>query len=461
MAKQKKVIPYKKPIRLGIWKIVLICLILYIAFLVFNYTSKDHVSVYEVTKAQIADDTAFEGMIIRQEQIITTKKAGYINYYNPAGNRVGVGDIICTIDGTGNISDVLAELDSSQSVSNEEITNMRNVISNFQQNFSFSHYSDVYDYEYDIQNAVFEQSKSNLYHDLEQALQKNGQLDTFQKVTAKKTGIISYTIDGYEQLTTDAVTADMFTHKESVEKIQLRENETVESGGFIYKIITGEEWKLVVPIPDEYVTKLQDKDSIRITIKKDQISFQASLELQNRNGINFAVLTTSRFVQRYMNDRFLEIELNLNSAEGLKIPNTSILKKKFYPVDKKYLIRSADGGSSFSKRVYDENGKEKQELVSTDSALIIDGTYYISQGKLSRGDVLVDPQTNGLYTVGESVEFEGVYLVNQGYCKFVRVEKVYENAEYTIVKDKLSSGIAEYDHIVVDPSLLNENDFIQ
>ena len=41
------------------------------------------------------------------------------------------------------------------------------------------------------------------------------------------------------------------------------------------------------------------------------------------------------------------------------------------------------------------------------------------------------------------------------------LEKIYENNEYTIVSPNTSGGISNYDHIVVNPKLLNENDFIQ
>lgn len=459
---QSKVVRYKKPMRSGIiWKLAFVLIVVYIIVLSYDYLTKEHISIYEVTEAKIADDTTLEGIILRQEQVVATKKAGYINYYNPAGNKIGIGDIVCTIDGTGNISDVLADIDNSAKVTIDEIANMRNVISNFQQNFDLSHYKDAYDYQYDVQNAVFEQSKTNLYSDLEKALQKSGQAGTFRKVRAKNAGIISYTVDGMENLASSQITMDMFQNSESLNKTQLRENKTVEQGGMVYKLITSENWVIVLPISEDYVQKLQDKTVIRITVKKDNLSFNADLALENRDGQNWAILKVGRFMQNYMNDRFLEIELNINSAEGLKVPNSSLLKKKFFAISQDYLARAANGSIGFNKIVYDEQGKQDYEYISVDSNLLNEGNYYVPEGDFKAGDTIIQPSTGKQVTVGNSIDMEGVYCVNEGYCKFVRVEKTYQNAEYTIVDAATKGGLSVYDHIVVEPTLLKEDDFIQ
>ena len=39
--------------------------------------------------------------------------------------------------------------------------------------------------------------------------------------------------------------------------------------------------------------------------------------------------------------------------------------------------------------------------------------------------------------------------------------EIYENNEYSIVSAETNGGISNYDHIVVNPERLNENDFIE
>lgn len=456
-----KVVKYRKPISPIIWKSLVFLLIIYILILLLTYTNKEHITIYEVNNAKIADDAAWEGVIIRNEKIFKTKQAGYINYYNPAGNRIGVGDILYTIDSSGNISDLLADIDSSTAPSSEEITNMRSLISSFQDHFDFSNYSEVYDYHYDIENAVFEQSKGNLYSDLEKALQRSGQNNAFHKISAKQSGIISYTLDGMENLKDSNVNLDTFNQKGTLKKSQLREKATVKINSPVYKLVTDEKWSLVIPINQNYYEKLKDKTIIKVTIKKDSISFNAGLRLELRPDGPYAILSTDRFMERYINDRFLDIEFNLNSASGLKIPNSSILEKEFFLVDAKYFAAGGDGGNGFYKLDYKEDGTKNFTFVPVTNQILIKGKYYVSKDILNAGDILVNQQTQENITVNSVGKLYGVYRVNEGFCKFIRVEKIYENSEYTIISDETTNGLSLYDHIVVDPKLLNENDFIQ
>ena len=77
------------------------------------------------------------------------------------------------------------------------------------------------------------------------------------------------------------------------------------------------------------------------------------------------------------------------------------------------------------------------------------------------GDTIVDSVTTDQVTLSTQETVEGVCCVNTGYCQFRKIEKIYENIEYTIVSPNTSGGISNYDHIVVNTKLLNENDFIQ
>lgn len=54
-----------------------------------------------------------------------------------------------------------------------------------------------------------------------------------------------------------------------------------------------------------------------------------------------------------------------------------------------------------------------------------------------------------------------MYYVNQGYCQFRPIEVLYKNKEYSIVSDHTVNGLSAYDHIVVDPTYLNDDDFIE
>ena len=102
-----------------------------------------------------------------------------------------------------------------------------------------------------------------------------------------------------------------------------------------------------------------------------------------------------------------------------------------------------------------------EDFISVENASMKDDKYYVNDTILAPGDVIADPSSEQLVTLETQESVEGVYCVNTGYCQFRKIEKVYENNEYTIVSPDTTGGISNYDHIVVNPKLLNENDFIQ
>ncbi len=465
LAKNQKVVKYKKSFQFqpDFLKIIFLLVILYILFLFISYSNKEHVSIYEVNQTKIADDTTLKGIILRTEKIVTSKQGGYINYFNPEGNKVAVGDVIYTVDSTGNVADTLADMGTSSKITDDEINNLRDVISKYQTNFNPAQYNSIYDYQFDVKNTVFEQTKENLYSDLEKVLSEKGQSDTFQKVTAKRSGIISYSIDGFEDLQPSSINADTFSKELSMTKSQLRTTNSVAENSPVYKLITSEEWKLVVPLSAEYYDKLKDKTTVRVKVKKDNISFNANLSIEQKDDGYYGTLSMSRFMQRYMDDRFLEIELNLNSAQGLKIPNSSIVKESFYYVDASYASTTPENANSVLTKVSTSSvSNSNLEYVNLNNhAILYDNKYYLEKGLLKPGETIVNQTTGDRYTIGPQAQLEGVYCVNEGYCKFVRIEKEYENSEYTIVSPATANGLAEFDHIVVNPDTLNDNDFIQ
>mgnify|MGYP000379264011 FL=1 len=60
-----------------------------------------------------------------------------------------------------------------------------------------------------------------------------------------KDGILVYETDGYEDVTIDKVTDKMFD-KSGYKRAESRENQKVSEGDDIYKLVTGEEWYIVV-----------------------------------------------------------------------------------------------------------------------------------------------------------------------------------------------------------------------
>lgn len=455
----KKIVPYKKRFRPNIAFYLFLLIIFYVMILGWNYLSREHVSIYEVNTTDISDDSPLYGFILRNEEVINTEGDGYINYYNAEGNRIHVGNVVYTIDTSGEVSDILERLQNSEKTK-ESISKMRAVISSFQNSFSMSSYGQVSDFRHEVNNVIFEQTRGSLYGDLSKAMGTSGKGKNFTKVTAKKSGVISYSIDGYEGTKQADITAGLFDKYGSVTNEQIQSNESVKAGTPVYKLITSNDWSIVVKLDDNYYEALKQQETVRVTIKKDNISFNAAVRLFDKDGVHFARLSTSRFMERYIKDRFLQIEFNLKSASGLKIPNSSILTKEYYVIP--HAITTTSGNArGVVRQVTGEDGKPSYQFVSLGNSTYRDGNYYVSTTILNGGDILMNSSDNTTYIVSSKEPVSGVYCVNAGYCEFKPVDIQYKNKEYTIVSDTTTGGLAAYDHIVVDPSKLSDDDFIE
>ncbi len=457
-----KIVPYKKPFRPRVGTMILFVILIYTAAVAWNYLKKEHVSIYEVNETSIADDSTITGFIIRNEEVIRSEESGYVNFYHADQSKVGKNEVVYTIDSNGSLGDLLDQVGADSKATAADIANMREVISDFYMNFTPSSYYNVKDFHYNVENTIFEQSRDNLYSDLKKQLSENEFTGEFTRCRSKSSGILSYSIDGYEEMTQESVTAELFQKVASVERKQLSSSEKIEKDTPVYKLVSNEDWKIILLLTEELEIKLRDMSTVRVTVKKDNVSFNADLTIQNNGGTNFAVLSTSRFMGRYLNDRFLDVELNLNSAEGFKIPNSSILTKEMTMIPENL---ATSGGNDTEKGVirvlYEEDGSSRKEFTSLADCPVSDGYYYVSESVLKPGDTIIDPSNNEPYTVQKVAEEEGVYCVNMGYCQFKKIEKIYENNEYTIISSDTAGGISNFDHIVVNPDRINEDDFVQ
>lgn len=457
-----KIVKYKKPFRPNVASMILIIVILYVAAVAWSYLSKEHISIYEVNETSIADDSTITGFLLRNEKVMVSEESGYVNFYHADHSKIGKSEVVYTLDSTGAVSEMLNQVKTNPDTTANDINRMREIIQEYYVNYNPASYYQTSTFHYNIENAIFEQNRNNLYRDLKKQMSKNNFSEDFKRYRAKESGIISYSVDGYENATLDDVTPELFHNVSAVERKQLSSAEKIEASTPVYRLVTNEEWSIVIPVTDSLYEKIMDSTSLRITVKKDNISFNTNVVFQEKGGERFAILTTSRFMERYLNDRFLDIELNLNAASGFKIPNSSILKKEMTLVPEEYTKVGGDGENpGVLKVIYDENGSRTTVFTSLADFSVTDGKYCVEQSVLKPGDIISNPANDKDITLQSVTSMEGVYCVNTGYCVFRRIEKIYENNEYTIVSPTTKGGISNFDHIIVNPERMNENDFVQ
>ena len=62
---------------------------IYLVITVLAYITGRRVSVYEVREGSILKDTAYTGIVLREEVVVTSDTEGYVNYFAMESTKVG------------------------------------------------------------------------------------------------------------------------------------------------------------------------------------------------------------------------------------------------------------------------------------------------------------------------------------------------------------------------------------
>ena len=68
---------------------------------------KDHIVGYQVNEGSLSSNNIYEAIALRQEKIVTADTAGYVNYFASEGGRVAVGNLVYTVDESGQLLEYL------------------------------------------------------------------------------------------------------------------------------------------------------------------------------------------------------------------------------------------------------------------------------------------------------------------------------------------------------------------
>ena len=458
---RRKIAKYRQPLNLNVGMLIFAAIFVYVIVCVFTYFRTDHIVGYSVKEGSLSSNSIFRGIALRTEDIITGSDAGYINYFAREGERVAYGNLVYTVDETGRLSDYIKTSESGEnSLSDSDLSELKTEIVSFTNRFDRTEFSDVYNFKYSVEGTVLKLSNYNI---LENANALNNASGTafINYRNAPKSGIVIYSIDGYEELTLEDMTEELFDQK-NYEKVHLVNNELVASGEPVYKLSTNEDWSIVIQVDDELAEELLEKEYVEVKFLKNQYtSWGKVAAYTNEDGDTFVSLTFTNSMITFCTDRFIDIELLLEDEKGLKIPNSAIVQKEFFIVPREYVTKGGNSGNDgVLLETYDENGNVVIEFVPTTIYDATDTEYYLDDSVLRMGSNIVKPDSTQKYNVTKTGSLTGVYNINKGYADFKQVNVLYSNEEYSIVRSNTVYGLNVYDYIVLDASTVNDNQFI-
>ena len=458
-----KRLKYSNEIKFNVGTVIFLIIFVYLLIRIVISLQKESLSIYEVQNSYIDTNISTTALIVREEKIVTADSAGDVNYYVRDGEKVGKNKVIYTIDETGKVADKIKESQGDTiSLSDESLDEIRTRILNYENYFNYSNYSEVYNFHYDISNAVMEFA-NEAYIDQLTSLE-DGDSGLYKKVYSAESGIVTYYQDGYEDFNIDNFKASD-VNKSGYEKKTLKTGQTINTGDPVYKLVTSENWNLIAPLTSEQAKMLKDKDTLSINIHNSSKNIRCSFELKKVSKQNFAVISLNQQMVNYINDRFVDIVIAMDQNNGLKIPNTSITTKKVYKIPIEMLCKGSNtqDANYLNLKVLDDKGEVtikqiEPTIYKTDKKYI-----YVDPNGFSKEDVITNSDNSKTLAIAQAdtKKLKGVYCVNQGSADFRYIDIIYQDDEYTIVKDGVNYSISWYDRIVLNQSMVTENQIIK
>ncbi len=444
---------YHKKFHFNVGMVIFGVIFIYLLVTLLAYLTSNRVTAYEVRDGSILKDQTYTGLIIRNEVVVKSEGDGYINYFALEGSKVGAQTCVYTL------SDSALNLDSKSTTDAETLTADQQIviyskIQSYNDNYNSNRFSDVYSLKDNINNALSGQSSESKQNQLAD-LSADSSVKTYNATTD---GIVLYTVDGMEDVTTDTVTESMI-NKEGYQSTTLQDDTRITSGTAIYKVVKDNNWSIAIVISEDTAKELADASSVKIQFPDTSETFWATVSLKKDGTTNIAILSFDNSMVQYATSRYADIELITTDESGLKIPVSSVTEKTFYTVPKEYITQ---GGNSSSTGVLVDNGTDTAEFVSaniyysdSESNLV-----YLSTDALNKNATLKKADSTDSYTVSETATLKGVYNINKGYAEFKPVNILCESDGYYIVESDSVYGIVNYDRIALQGATVKDDEIV-
>ena len=446
----------RKNVNIGI--IIFGIIFIYLIATIIMYITAPKVSVYEVRQGSILKDNAYTGFALREETVIYADESGYANYYADSNSKVRVGTNIYTIS-DNKIEFKSTASDEKVELSTEETRTIFSKIQSYNTQFHENNFDTTYQLRTDLESTLNKFASQSKSDQLEELLSTT----EYSDMTVAKSeldGIIVYAFDGLEKVTVDTVTMKQL-QKNNYKNKELLNNAKISAGQPIYKMITSDHWKLLVPISEETKDALAGKKTVKVHFKKDNQEIRTSMSYLERMEEPVLCLSFNDSMIRYIDERYLDIELILEDETGLKIPKSAETSKHFYVAPKSYLTQ---GGNSSSEGVLLQTTNDKDETITQFKQVTIyyeeDEMIYLDPNTFEKNAILIKPDSNETFSLTEKRSLKGVYCINKGYAVFKQIQILFESDNYYIIEEGNSFGLSNYDHIALDSTKINENDVV-
>ena len=361
--KENKLIKVLKVHKKKLLMLVLLCLIIYVIYIVVQLIKKPTDTVY-VEMGQIEEEESAVGYIIRDEEVLKGQnyKNG-IEQIKTEGEKVAKGEAIFRYysnneknlverikDLDVKIDEALAKEDTIMSSDNTKVLEEQ-IDAKINQLYGESNLELIKNNKEEIINNMTKKAKltgelspagSYLNKLIKERSKYEKQLnDGAESLTASKSGVVSYRVDGYE----DILTTDDFGKytKDFLEDLNLKTGQIVPTSSESGKIIDNYSCYVVCVLDSNYAKDAEVGDKLKLRLPSGKEA-DASIEYKTVDKDDYVItFKIETDVTELISYRKISFGIIWWSENGLKIPNSAIHTEKKNDNEIAYVTRTRIG----------------------------------------------------------------------------------------------------------------------
>lgn len=459
---------------------IYVILLAYLVFMIWHGMTREKIHYIYAEEGIIHSDGEFTGLIIRNEKVIKSEESGDIKYFVPEGRKVRESSYVCAINQDPQLEQIINEKITSHmnqlqdAVKPVDYTLIKTKIKDYilqKNNYDLSY---TYSSKELLSTTIQDMSKTvyvedeELFQQIQNSIEVNSasQLNNGVYVQMENSGVISYTMDGFEGVTVDTFTPELF--KQEVHVMNASDKSTIKAKDPLYKIVDNYLFYIVTKVDPKLSKHLESRDYVTLYFPNKNMSLEAYIDDYLYIGEDdYVVFSVDRYFDDFFTDRFVDFKVLYENYAGLKIPNESVTTKQLIKVPKGSAT-SMEGQLKISKIIEGNDDTTHQTIENIAVKVYYEDEDYSYIGVINEIDtlyvndkILYRPKDGNIVKMEEFVidyptKVEGVYTINYGYADFHRIETIYENESFRIIDQYTKYSVTAYDRVVSDASIVDE-----
>ena len=315
---------------------------------------------FMIENGKISDSEEAVGYVIREEKLFQGQnyKNG-ISQIKTEGQRVAKGDPIFRYytNNEESLTQKIAELDlqiqdaleQSSNIYSSDIASIdRQIEGKLSQISTLNKKSDIAEYKKEINTALTKKAKltgdlspSGSY--IKELISKRSnyeeQLNSGSEyIEATVSGLVSYKVDGLEE----TLTPDCFENltEEYLNSLKIKTGEMIPSSNESGKIVNNYNCYIATILKSEEAKNAEVDDNVQLVLSTgDEIKATINYISEQESGNKLIIFKITNCVEKLISYRKISFEVIWWNANGLKVPNSSIVERD----GKNYIIRKRVG----------------------------------------------------------------------------------------------------------------------